>query len=871
MIIKEIHIYGFGKFHDFHLGPLPKGIQVLEGENEAGKSTLLHFLRYTLFGYPSRKSKRPQYEPLNGGKHGGRILVELKDGRQITVERLAGTKNGVLRIFEGERVIENPEYWQHLTSTADLDLYENIYAFSLEELSGLASLDRSGMQDRISNALLGLRDVSLMEIESDLADRASKIHEKRKRKSEIIALLKKYEELEQAIEKLRNGLPQYEELSSEIARIGEESEKKEEEQRKLKEKIAFLERAIRSRKHLNRMREAEEQLETLPPYRAFPEKYAEEMKRLETKLEDAKANEEKLKSRILKLEEDRHRITVDDDLLKKEDALQLLQRESGKYEIIRKEQADFERQKKERRLHIDAFIRDNELKMDAGDLLSFEGIETLKSRIRSLESAIRERELQDAASAVRKPSPISGKAGLLLILALLFMTGGLAIIVSSDHDLAGVALTGISALFFILYSQALQAGKIPGKNRSADEKERLRKELSELLAAAGLPAKLEAHDALDLINRLEKERDHQLTLLSRNKEMEEKIHFATRFEEKVRELAGEESSDDPLARLEIMAGKLAVAKEALKEREGLEKEMSLARKELQNVKEKMDKLIRKGKEVMDTCGAASRMDFWAILEKDQEAGHWLNELKSARAALRDEVGDQNLEKVREYLEKNAPGLIENRLRETSERLENLEKEIKDLNTQKGYKESERARLASENSLNEALSKRNNLETRIRELRTEWLSYQLALKMLERVKEKYEKEKQPKVIRLASEYFKRITEGAYPQITVPFGSSEFMLIDSGGTRKSVDQLSRGTREQLLVSIRLALIEEYEEHNEPLPVVMDDVMVNFDPERARQTATVLQDFAAGRQLLYFSCHPATRSLFPNAGAYVLPVGM
>lgn len=870
MIIKEIHIYGFGKFHDFRLGNLPEGIQMIEGENEAGKSTLLHFLRYTLFGYPSRKSKKPQYEPLHGGRHGGRILVELQDGRQIAVERMAGSKNGTLRLFEGERVIENPDYWQRLTGGADLSLYENIYAFSLEELSSLASLDRSGVQDRISNALLGLGEVSLKEIEKELNERAAAIHEKRKRKSDVIVLVKEYEELEREIERLRSGLPRYEELSSEIARIAEESEKKEEEKRKLREKIAFLERAVRSRKHLNRIREAEEQLAALPPHRGFPEKYAEEMKRIEVKLEEAGEAERKLQSRIAKLGEERQRIVVDEEICKAEDSVQLLLRESGKYEVVRKEWAAFEQQRKESRLRIEAFISDNDLKMDAEHLLSFKGIETLKSRIRSLESAIRERELQEAASGAHGKSPLSGRARLLLALALLLMTGGLALIVTTDNDLAGAALTGISAFLFILYTQALQAGKSPRQNASANEKQKLRQELSELLTGAGLPAKMEGHDALELINRMEKERDHQRAILNRSGEMEEKRHFAARFEEKVGELSGEEISGDPLARLDILAGKLEAAKEALKEREGIEKEMRLARNELQALRNKIEELGREERELLESCGAASRMDFWTILEKDKEAGRWLGEEKSARAALRDEVGDRNLDKVREYLEKNAPGHIENRLRESRERLERLEEEIKNLNTEKGYKESERARLEGSESLNAALSRQNNLEMRIRELRSEWLSCQLALNVLGRVKEDYEKEKQPRVIRYASGFFRQITEGAYPQITVPVGESEFMVIDREGRRKSVGQLSRGTREQLLISIRLALIEEYEEHNESLPVVMDDVMVNFDPERARQMAAVLQEFADKRQILYFTCHPDTKTLFRKAGAHILPSG-
>jgi uncharacterized protein YhaN len=45
-------------------------------------------------------------------------------------------------------------------------------------------------------------------------------------------------------------------------------------------------------------------------------------------------------------------------------------------------------------------------------------------------------------------------------------------------------------------------------------------------------------------------------------------------------------------------------------------------------------------------------------------------------------------------------------------------------------------------------------------------------------------------------------------------------------------------------------------------MDDVLVNFDPQRARAVANELALFSSGRQILVFTCHPATARLFTEA---------
>ena len=67
------------------------------------------------------------------------------------------------------------------------------------------------------------------------------------------------------------------------------------------------------------------------------------------------------------------------------------------------------------------------------------------------------------------------------------------------------------------------------------------------------------------------------------------------------------------------------------------------------------------------------------------------------------------------------------------------------------------------------------------------------------------------------------------------------------------LSRGTAEQLYLSMRLALVREYANHVDPLPVVFDDIFVNFDPERSRTSFKAIRDLCSTHQVLLFTCHP------------------
>ena len=78
------------------------------------------------------------------------------------------------------------------------------------------------------------------------------------------------------------------------------------------------------------------------------------------------------------------------------------------------------------------------------------------------------------------------------------------------------------------------------------------------------------------------------------------------------------------------------------------------------------------------------------------------------------------------------------------------------------------------------------------------------------------------------------------------------------------MSRGTREQLYLSLRFGLIREFGERTERLPVVVDEVLVNFDPKRAGHAARAFAELANTNQVLVFTCHPETVALFTDVAS-------
>jgi len=135
----------------------------------------------------------------------------------------------------------------------------------------------------------------------------------------------------------------------------------------------------------------------------------------------------------------------------------------------------------------------------------------------------------------------------------------------------------------------------------------------------------------------------------------------------------------------------------------------------------------------------------------------------------------------------------------------------------------------------------------------WAVVTLCKALLDETRKVYENDRQPDVLRHASRFFRTMSAGRYSRVVAPLDGTELQVERSDGVRLLPQLLSRGTAEQLYLAMRFALLRDYAGHADPLPVVFDDVFVNFDPERTRSTLQAVEELAETHQVLLFTCHP------------------
>ena len=82
-------------------------------------------------------------------------------------------------------------------------------------------------------------------------------------------------------------------------------------------------------------------------------------------------------------------------------------------------------------------------------------------------------------------------------------------------------------------------------------------------------------------------------------------------------------------------------------------------------------------------------------------------------------------------------------------------------------------------------------------------------------------------------------------------NELVIRDSADRFKRSPQWSSGLGDQVYLSVKMAVAKEM--GTERLPMILDDVLVRFDPERKASACKAIREFADGQQVFLFSCVP------------------
>jgi uncharacterized protein YhaN len=211
--------------------------------------------------------------------------------------------------------------------------------------------------------------------------------------------------------------------------------------------------------------------------------------------------------------------------------------------------------------------------------------------------------------------------------------------------------------------------------------------------------------------------------------------------------------------------------------------------------------------------------------------------------------------------------LEKRWEAIQQEIEKLKHQQTKLHQQRGEFIQEVKMLGEDSRMDVVRLELNALETEIANAQKEWQVLAASTQIFDLIRESYEAKRQPETLKEASSYLERLTAGKYVRIWTRLVGEELLVDNANGESLAVEKLSRGTRETVFLSLRMALVSAYARQGALIPLVLDDVLVNFDGQRAQSAAEVLRDFSkSGYQILMFTCHGHMRDMFFKLGADV-----
>lgn len=397
-----------------------------------------------------------------------------------------------------------------------------------------------------------------------------------------------------------------------------------------------------------------------------------------------------------------------------------------------------------------------------------------------------------------------------------------------------------------------------------------RREWTEALRKLGLTHTLKVSAVIGQLERLAEaqqlvshwERSHNSVAAERQKLDD----FLTRFERLARQLDGPQASvRDPWRRIAEWHRELQLLEERRRERAQLRATAKEKRAQAAKLVERIERMREQRGLLLAQMGVADRGDIAVKLAAIDEQKTLEHQVRQAQQALDEVLADQPelviTEEMLQQYEVNENRAHQQQIRNELQSIdEELQREYQTL----GKLRQELHDIENDRKVASLRFDREQIADALRAASESLFAHRLIDRVVDQMRSQIERDRQPQTLQLATRYLRQLTCGRYHNIWAPLGEKTLFVDDEAGLSLRVEHLSSGTREQVFLALRLAMIREFAAQGMDLPMILDDVTVNFDQLRTEAAVETLLSVAEeGQQIMLFTCHQHVAQLFEAEG--------
>lgn len=339
--------------------------------------------------------------------------------------------------------------------------------------------------------------------------------------------------------------------------------------------------------------------------------------------------------------------------------------------------------------------------------------------------------------------------------------------------------------------------------------------------------------------------------------LEEKLRsFSTRVSELANELGIEGEGSGPDILCHRLAARLKENRDIATERLSTAKALKSATEGLQATSTTLAEQAAALLGFCKTLNVETPEDLIPLSSKLGQSESLQGRIQTLESSLARKAGSEKLADFIAILETRNPDLLAARQQELNARMGELEIENDELVRNLTLLQQDINRI--ETSTGDAADIRQHLElllARQREAMLDFIRNSLAGSMLKQTLEDYREKNEQPIVAEASSLFQSLTSGSYDRIVLSHTANEEVFIQGrhrDGRKLAVGQMSDGTRDQLYLAMRLSALKMHLDAHEPMPLIVDDLLITFDDRRTESALEVLAELSRMTQVILFTHH-------------------
>ena len=295
-----------------------------------------------------------------------------------------------------------------------------------------------------------------------------------------------------------------------------------------------------------------------------------------------------------------------------------------------------------------------------------------------------------------------------------------------------------------------------------------------------------------------------------------------------------------------------------------------------------EKTILTGHQLAELCRLAGKIspeELEAAEKRSAQYRSLTDRLAQTEKILIEGAGGLSLADLENQTAKIDPDALPEEIARLSQEIEQeLAPEGKRLSVLIGEKRNQLLQMDGNAKAAEAAEQGTQILAKLRRLTERYIQLKVAGYVLKSEIERFRSENQTPVLAIASRYFSELTLGSFAGLlTDENDQGDPVLVGTrpNGARVLVERMSSGTRDQLYLALRLASLEWRLASHEPMPFILDDILVNADDARSRAALKILGELAAKTQVILFTHHrrivDEALQLAPISGLQVHELGV